>query len=132
MQSSMLTLTLTNLFGLTLAIIIAPAVKAQPTADLLIFNPPAEVPSPSLIELDHSSAVNPARPEQITIPSTQSLQPTPRTFVMAPSTKSLLPQRTAVTAAANRPAAMSSPSGQILDPKNTPVEVPSPSLQNHF
>ena len=125
MKVSMFTLTLTSLFGLTLAIA-APSVKAQSKAlDPFTSNPPAEVPSSSLLELDPNSAQNPAQPEQSMTSSTQT-QAVPSTFVTAPLTKMLPKQRTVVPVAATF-----SPSSQIQDPKDTPAEVPSANLLNY-
>ena len=111
MKLSMLALTLTTVFSLALATT-APVVKAQPQiSNYSSDNPPAEVPSPSLIELDPSSVLNPPQMQQVTTPLTKNMllkQPN----LMTPVTKSL-------------------PNMQILDPKNTPAEVPSPSLQNY-
>ena len=111
MKLSMFTLTLTTLFSLGLATT-APVVKAQSkTFSYPSSNPPAEVPSPSLIRLDPTSALNSPQMEQITAPLTKSLS---------------LNQPTVIT-----PVTKSSPNMQILDPKNTPATVPSPSLQSY-
>ena len=114
MKLSMCTLSLSTLFSLVLAMT-APVVKAQPKIlDYSTSNPPAEVPSPSLIELDPSSALNPAQLEQ---------SPTPLT-------KSLSLNQPAVTL--NQPTVMAPNNNvQILDIKNTPAEVPSPILRNY-
>jgi len=111
MKSSRLTLTLITLVGLALATT-ATVVEAQPKVlNYCTSNPLAEVPSPSLIELDPSGALN-----------CPQMQPS-----TTPSTKSLLLNRAIVVS----PAAKSSSGGSAIDPKNTSVEASPPSLQNY-
>ena len=113
MNLSVRAFSLSTLFSVALATT-APVVKAQPKIlNYSTSNPPAEVPSPSLIELERSSELNPPQIKQSTTPLTKTSlnQPTvtlTQPIVMAPVSNNM----------------------QILD-KNTPAEVSSPSLQNY-